>query len=48
MRFEPLNYLDGDPSVASNQQQRVDYNEDGSILYVEQFGKKMEEYETCT
>lgn len=47
MRFEPLNYLDGDPSVASNQQQRIDYNEDGSISYVEQFGKKMGTYETC-
>ena len=47
MRFEPLNYLDGDPSVASNQQQRIDYNEDGSVSYVEQFGKKMGAYETC-
>jgi primary-amine oxidase len=47
MRFEPLNYLDGDPSVASNQQQRIDYNEDGSVSYVEQFGKKVGAYETC-
>jgi primary-amine oxidase len=39
MRFEPLNYLEGDPSVASNQQVRVDYNEDMSIAFVEEFGK---------
>jgi primary-amine oxidase len=41
MRFEPLNYLDGDPSVASNQQVRIDYNDDGSVAFVENFGKKM-------
>ncbi|KAH8704667.1 copper amine oxidase [Phaeosphaeriaceae sp. PMI808] len=40
MRFEPLNYLDGDPSVQSNQQVRIDYNDDGSVAYVEEFGKK--------
>jgi primary-amine oxidase len=41
IRFEPLNYLDGDPSVASNQQVRIDYNDDGSVAFVENFGKKM-------
>jgi primary-amine oxidase len=41
MRFEPLNYLDGDPSVASNQQVRMDYNEDGSLAFIENFGKKV-------
>jgi primary-amine oxidase len=41
MRFEPLNYLDGDPSVASNQQIRIDYNEDGSVASVKEFGKEM-------
>jgi primary-amine oxidase len=41
MRFEPLNYLEGDPSVASNQQVRIDYNEDGSVGSREEFGKKM-------
>ncbi|KAF2821363.1 amine oxidase catalytic domain-containing protein [Ophiobolus disseminans] len=39
MRFEPLNYLEGDPSVASNQQVRIDYNEDASVVFVEEFGK---------
>jgi primary-amine oxidase len=47
MRFEPLNYLDGDPSVASNQQVRIDYNDDGSISYVEEFGKEGGAYGTC-
>lgn len=41
MRFEPLNYLDSDPSVASSQQIRIDYNEDGSVATVEEFGKDM-------
>jgi primary-amine oxidase len=40
MRFEPLNYLEGDPSIASNQQVRINYNEDGSVQSEEQFGKK--------
>jgi primary-amine oxidase len=40
MRFEPQNYLEGDPSVASNQQVRIDYNEDGSVKGEEHFGKK--------
>ncbi|KAF1836803.1 amine oxidase catalytic domain-containing protein [Decorospora gaudefroyi] len=40
MRFEPFNYLEGDPSVASNQQVRVEYNEDGSVESVEEFGKR--------
>jgi primary-amine oxidase len=39
MRFEPLNYLEGDPSVQINQQVRVNYNEDGSVMDVEEFGK---------
>jgi primary-amine oxidase len=39
MRFEPLNYLEGDPSVASNQQVRVNYDEEGSVESVEEFGK---------
>jgi primary-amine oxidase len=47
MRLEPLNYLDGDPSVASNQQVRIDYNDDGSISYVEEFGKEKGAYGTC-
>ena len=25
MRFEPFNYLEGDPSVASDQQERINY-----------------------
>jgi primary-amine oxidase len=41
MRFEPLNYLEGDPSVQINQQVRVDYNDDGSVKDVEEFGKTM-------
>lgn len=41
MRFEPLNYLEGDPSVQINQQVRVDYNDDGSVKDVEEFGKMM-------
>jgi primary-amine oxidase len=47
MRFEPLNYLDGDPSVASNQQLRIDYNDDGTISYVEEFGKEKDTDGTC-
>jgi primary-amine oxidase len=39
MRFEPLNYLEGDPSVASNQQIRLEYDELGSMSSVEEFGK---------
>ncbi|KAF2022351.1 amine oxidase catalytic domain-containing protein [Aaosphaeria arxii CBS 175.79] len=39
VRFEPLNYLEGDPSVASNQQVRVTYNEDGTEAGREEFGK---------
>jgi primary-amine oxidase len=41
MRFEPLNYFEGDPSVASNQQVRIDYNDDGSVAFVENFGRNM-------
>lgn len=40
VRFEPLNYLEGDPSVASNQQIRISYDEDGNIAEIEEFGKK--------
>jgi primary-amine oxidase len=40
MRFEPFNYLEGDPSVASNQQVRIDYDEEGHVAFVEEFGKK--------
>lgn len=40
MRLEPINYLNGDPSVASNQQVRIRYNDDGSVADVEEFGKK--------
>jgi primary-amine oxidase len=47
MRFEPLNYLEGDPSVASNQQVRVDYNEDMSVAFVEEFGKMGTMNGTC-
>jgi primary-amine oxidase len=39
MRFEPLNYLEGDPSVASNQQVRIDYDDNGGVAFVEEFGK---------
>jgi primary-amine oxidase len=39
IRFEPLNYLEGDPSVQSNQQIRIDYDEEGAISNVEEFGK---------
>jgi primary-amine oxidase len=39
VRFEPLNYLEGDPSVASNQQVRIEYDEEGSVSSVEEFGK---------
>lgn len=39
MRFEPLNYLEGDPSVQSYQQVRIDYDEDGITTNVEEFGK---------
>jgi hypothetical protein len=40
MRFEPLNYLEGDLLVQSSQQVRVDYAEDGiTATYVEEFGK---------
>jgi primary-amine oxidase len=47
MRFEPLNYLEGDPSVASNQQVRIDYNEDMSVAFVEEFGKTVAMNGTC-
>ncbi|EUC42223.1 hypothetical protein COCMIDRAFT_29138 [Bipolaris oryzae ATCC 44560] len=40
MRLEPLNYLeDGDPSVSSNQQVRIDYDDAGKVKFVEEFGK---------
>jgi len=39
MRFEPFNYLDGDPSMATNQQVRIDYDDAGNVEYVEEFGK---------
>ncbi|KAJ4370723.1 hypothetical protein N0V83_005244 [Neocucurbitaria cava] len=39
MRFEPFNYLEGDPSVASNQQVKVHYSDVGSVDGVEEFGK---------
>ncbi|KAF2105655.1 copper amine oxidase [Lophiotrema nucula] len=39
VRFEPFNYLeDGDPSVASTQQLRLVYGEDGSVKEVKTFG----------
>ncbi|KAF2269570.1 amine oxidase catalytic domain-containing protein [Lojkania enalia] len=38
MRFEPLNYLPNDPSIAVSQQVRVDYNEEGGVENVERFG----------
>lgn len=37
VRFEPFNYLDNDPSVASFQQVRVNYNEDLSVAIVDTF-----------
>ena len=39
MRLEPLNYLEGDPSVQSNQQVRIDFDEQGQVAHVEEFGK---------
>jgi primary-amine oxidase len=39
IRFEPLNYLEGDPSVASNQQIRLDHDEEGGVSHMEEFGK---------
>ncbi|KAF1943394.1 amine oxidase catalytic domain-containing protein [Clathrospora elynae] len=39
IRFEPLNYLEGDPSVASKQQVRILYDDEGSVESVEEFGK---------
>lgn len=39
MRFEPFNYLEGDPSVASNQQVRIDFDASGNVEHVEEFGK---------
>ncbi|CAG5184025.1 uncharacterized protein ALTATR162_LOCUS10872 [Alternaria atra] len=39
MRLEPLNYLVGDPSVSSNQQVRVEYDAEGAITNVDEFGK---------
>ncbi|RMZ73916.1 Copper amine oxidase [Pyrenophora seminiperda CCB06] len=39
MRFEPFNYLEGDPSIAINQQVRIDYDGEGNIEHVEEFGK---------
>jgi primary-amine oxidase len=39
MRLEPLNYLVGDPSVSSNQQIRIEYDESGAITSVDEFGK---------
>jgi primary-amine oxidase len=38
MRFELLNYLEGDPSVASNQQIRLDYDEEGGVSHIEEIG----------
>jgi primary-amine oxidase len=46
MRFEPLNYLEGDPSVQVNQQIRINYNTDDSIQNIEEFGK-MVSNNTC-
>ncbi len=39
MRLEPFNYLVGDPSVASNQQVRIEYDAEGNVTNVEEFGK---------
>jgi len=39
MRFEPFNYLVGDPSVSSNQQVRIEYDAEGTVLSVDEFGK---------
>jgi len=39
MRFEPLNYLVGDPSVSSNQQVRIKYDDQGAVTSVDEFGK---------
>lgn len=46
MRFEPLNYLVGDPSVSSNQQVRIEYDAEGAVLNVDEFGK-MAANKTC-
>jgi primary-amine oxidase len=47
MRLEPFNYLVGDPSVASNQQVRIEYDAEGNVTNVEEFGK-MVANTTCT
>lgn len=39
MRFEPLNYLLGDPSIQTHQQIRIDYKEDGTVDNKMEFGK---------
>jgi primary-amine oxidase len=39
VRLEPLNYLEGDPSVQSRQQVRIDFDSEGKVEYVEEFGK---------
>ncbi|KAH7341181.1 copper amine oxidase [Pyrenochaeta sp. MPI-SDFR-AT-0127] len=46
IRFEPLNYLDADPSLASNQQVRVQYGENGTVESVEEF-EKLRSISTC-
>lgn len=46
MRFEPLNYLVGDPSVSSNQQVRIEYDDKGAVTNVDEFGK-MSANTTC-
>ncbi|KAI5371250.1 hypothetical protein J4E82_010063 [Alternaria postmessia] len=46
MRFEPLNYLVGDPSVSSNQQVRIEYDDQGAVTNVDEFGK-MSANTTC-
>lgn len=37
IRFEPFNYLSNDPSIASYQQVRINYNEDLSVASVDNF-----------
>lgn len=39
VRLEPLNYLEEDPSVQSNQQVRLDLDAQGQVEHVEEFGK---------
>lgn len=38
MKLEPFNYLEGDPSIASTQQIKLVYDENGAVKEVKTFG----------